>query len=229
MLHSGETAAYFGVLGSTLGGIYYGWTGHRRRMRGHAGPLLRLPAARRRLLPVLPRGVTRGRRRESVSSPVRAASGCTALFFGRAGAAANRSTSRAPSCPPARVASRAVPVVRQRGGRRLRRSGGRRVRPGGGHLGTSAASTSTTPTCAWPDVDLRAVPAAQTATLRAQLSFDTEPGYDNVIVEAHTVGQDNWTTLVETGGLTSPGGSGGVRRRLPARGATRSCCTTSPR
>ena len=38
-------------------------------------------------------------------------------------------------------------------------------------------------------VDLSGVPAAQTPTLRAQLSFDTEAGYDNVIVEAHTVGR----------------------------------------
>jgi hypothetical protein len=35
------------------------------------------------------------------------------------------------------------------------------------------------------------------------LSFDTEPGYDNVIVEAHTVGADDWTTLPELGGLSS--------------------------
>lgn len=28
LVHTGETAGYFGALGSTLGGIYYGWTGH---------------------------------------------------------------------------------------------------------------------------------------------------------------------------------------------------------
>ena len=39
--------------------------------------------------------------------------------------------------------------------------------------------------------------------LQAQLSFDTEPDYDHVIVEAHTVGSDDWTTLPEIGGLTS--------------------------
>jgi hypothetical protein len=47
------------------------------------------------------------------------------------------------------------------------------------------------------------VTASQTPQLQAKLSFDTEPGYDNVIVEAHTVGKDDWTTLPEAGGLTS--------------------------
>ena len=51
--------------------------------------------------------------------------------------------------------------------------------------------------------DLSGVAAAATPTLRAQLSFDTEAGYDHVIVEAHPVGSDDWTTLPETGGLTS--------------------------
>jgi hypothetical protein len=52
-------------------------------------------------------------------------------------------------------------------------------------------------------VDLTGVSAAQAPALQAQLSFDTEPGYDNVVVEAHTVGQDDWTTLPEAGGLTT--------------------------
>jgi hypothetical protein len=51
-------------------------------------------------------------------------------------------------------------------------------------------------------VDLTAVPAAETPQLGFAISFDTEPGFDNVIVEAHTVGQDNWTTLPESGGRT---------------------------
>ena len=52
-------------------------------------------------------------------------------------------------------------------------------------------------------IDLTGVTAGQTPQLQAKLSFDTEPGYDNVIVEAHTVGKDDWTTLPEAGGLTS--------------------------
>jgi Immune inhibitor A peptidase M6 len=52
-------------------------------------------------------------------------------------------------------------------------------------------------------VDLTGVAAADQPQLRAQLSFDTEEGYDNLIVEAHPVGSDDWTTLPEVGGLTT--------------------------
>ena len=44
--------------------------------------------------------------------------------------------------------------------------------------------------------------AAQVPTLQAQLNWSTETGYDHVIVEAHTVGQDNWTTLPDKNGRT---------------------------
>ncbi|MEU8609223.1 M14 family zinc carboxypeptidase [Actinoplanes sp. NPDC048791] len=49
-------------------------------------------------------------------------------------------------------------------------------------------------------VDLR---TAQDAHLRFKTSFDTDQGADFLIVEAHEVGTDNWTTLPDTGGLTS--------------------------
>ncbi|MGH8826055.1 MAG: M14 family zinc carboxypeptidase, partial [Jiangellaceae bacterium] len=45
--------------------------------------------------------------------------------------------------------------------------------------------------------------AATSAELQMQLSYLTEPGYDHVIVEAHTVGQDDWTTLPDLNGGTS--------------------------
>jgi hypothetical protein len=51
-------------------------------------------------------------------------------------------------------------------------------------------------------IDLTGVTAADKPTLRTQLLWDTEPGYDNVVVEAHTAGADDWTTLPETGGAT---------------------------
>ncbi|TMR33454.1 zinc carboxypeptidase [Nonomuraea zeae] len=54
-------------------------------------------------------------------------------------------------------------------------------------------------------INLGTVTAAQQPRLAFQLSFDTEPGYDNVIVEAHTVGQDNWTTLPDLNGGTDTG------------------------
>ena len=43
---------------------------------------------------------------------------------------------------------------------------------------------------------------ATTAQLRFALSINTEPSYDNVIVEAHSVGEDDWTTLPDLNGGT---------------------------
>ncbi len=40
------------------------------------------------------------------------------------------------------------------------------------------------------------------------MAWSTEPGYDNVIVEAHVVGSEDWTTL--------PDANGGTTKDLPA-------------
>jgi Zinc carboxypeptidase/Immune inhibitor A peptidase M6 len=47
------------------------------------------------------------------------------------------------------------------------------------------------------------VPANTPAQLQFQLSLNSETGYDHVIVEAHTPGQDNWTTLRDLNGGTT--------------------------
>ncbi len=52
-------------------------------------------------------------------------------------------------------------------------------------------------------IDLSSVTAAQAPALQAQLAYSTETGYDHVIVEAHTVGADDWTTLPDKNGGTS--------------------------
>ncbi|MGQ4386030.1 M14 family zinc carboxypeptidase [Streptomyces sp. SAS_270] len=52
-------------------------------------------------------------------------------------------------------------------------------------------------------IDLTGVAAADKPTLRSQLLWDTEPGYDHAILEIHTTGADDWTTLPEAGGATS--------------------------
>ena len=49
-------------------------------------------------------------------------------------------------------------------------------------------------------IDLTGKSAAE---LSFTASFDTEPGWDFLFVEAHTVGQDDWTTLPDAGGNTS--------------------------
>ncbi|WP_421106800.1 M14 family zinc carboxypeptidase [Streptomyces sp. NEAU-S77] len=52
-------------------------------------------------------------------------------------------------------------------------------------------------------VDLTGVSAEDEPSLTFRLSYDTEPGYDHVIAEAHTVGEDDWTTLPDAGGASS--------------------------
>ncbi|GAA3139387.1 M14 family metallopeptidase [Streptomyces rameus] len=51
-------------------------------------------------------------------------------------------------------------------------------------------------------IDLTGVGAADRPALSARLLWDTEPGYDHAVIEAHTVGTDDWTTLPEAGGAT---------------------------
>ncbi|EST22564.1 M14 family metallopeptidase [Streptomyces roseochromogenus] len=51
-------------------------------------------------------------------------------------------------------------------------------------------------------IDLTGVSATDKPTLSARLLWDTEPGYDHAVIEAHTVGADDWTTLPEAGGAT---------------------------
>ena len=51
-------------------------------------------------------------------------------------------------------------------------------------------------------IDLTGVAASDDPTLTFRFSYDTEPDWDFVFVEAHTVGQDDWTTLPEATGIT---------------------------
>ena len=52
-------------------------------------------------------------------------------------------------------------------------------------------------------IDLSAVTAAEAPTLEFQLSYVTELGYDHVIVEAAPAGTEEWTTLPDLNGGTS--------------------------
>jgi len=52
-------------------------------------------------------------------------------------------------------------------------------------------------------IDLTGVAAADNPTLDFRFSYDTEPAWDFVFVEAHPVGSDAWTTLPDANGHTS--------------------------
>ena len=51
-------------------------------------------------------------------------------------------------------------------------------------------------------IDLTGVTAADAPTLTFRFSYDTESAWDFVFVEAHTAGEDDWTTLPEQSGIT---------------------------
>ncbi|OIK04571.1 hypothetical protein BIV23_16090 [Streptomyces monashensis] len=44
---------------------------------------------------------------------------------------------------------------------------------------------------------------ADKPVLSARLLWDTEPGYDHAVIEAHTAGADDWTTPAEAGSATT--------------------------
>jgi hypothetical protein len=52
-------------------------------------------------------------------------------------------------------------------------------------------------------IDLTGLSPGDPASLSFRFSYDTEPAWDFAFVEAHTVGQDDWTTLPEASGITS--------------------------
>ncbi|OKK19079.1 peptidase M14 [Streptomyces sp. CB00455] len=52
-------------------------------------------------------------------------------------------------------------------------------------------------------IDLTQVTAADKPQLKLALNWNTEEGYDHAALEAHTAGGDDWTTLADTGGLSS--------------------------
>ncbi len=51
-------------------------------------------------------------------------------------------------------------------------------------------------------VDLTGVAAADKPQLKLALNWNTEPGYDHAVLEAHAVGAEDWTTLPDEGGLS---------------------------
>lgn len=80
------------------------------------------------------------------------------------------------------------------------------VNPYGPYEGASMAAATHTD-YAWNrltrTIDLTSVSAADKPALRTQLLWSTEEGYDHALLEAHTAGADDWTTLPEAGGATS--------------------------
>jgi hypothetical protein len=205
LLHAGETTGYFGVLGSDLGGIYYGLDGAPDQdcvvtVDFFSDCLLLADDFMQYYLGAFNRA---------------AGTGATAL----AGVAAPLAGTTTPLAgqpdnpidePGSFVATSTVLPVAQFPQFTSQVSG---VYSGGagpgpfepfegdwyaGSLHRNDAYQRLTRT-----VDLAGVSAGQNPALTFAVSYDTERGYDHVIVEARTAGGANWTTLPEAGGLTS--------------------------
>jgi hypothetical protein len=202
---TGETAAYHGVLGSAIGGIYYGLDGAPESdcvvtVDFFSDCLL--------LADDFAQYWLGANTRSTVDSP--------AGFEGFGGLAGESATFGGPAVTDNpldepgtfTVTSDVLPPDRfpqfasEAAGRYEGASGGP-FEPvegawyaGGVHVNDSYMRLTRT-------IDLSGVTAAQAPQLQAQLSFDTEEGYDHLIVEAHPVGSDDWTTLPDAGGLTS--------------------------
>ena len=116
----------------------------------------------------------------------------------------------------------AVPAVRQRCPRRVGRRRRRLVRAGRRQPVHVLAAGQPLLQAADPR---RSTCPAGGATLTFQTSYDLELDFDYMFVEAHTVGQDDWTTLPDANGHT-PGHRDQLHRRLDARTCTRSSTTT---
>ncbi len=209
LVHTGETATYYGTLGNALGGIYYGLNGDPTApcevTDDPFGDCLLLAddfaqyylgALQPRTPPTAPPG-------SPAPAPL---SGSTAA---RSAARRSRPTrSTRPASSPATstvLPAEEFPQFASSHGRALHRAPAGRFDPVEGELVRRRAPRRRLLHAADPrTVDLdRGDRGRRRPTLQAQLSYDTEEGYDNVIVEAHTVGQDDWTTLPEAGGLTS--------------------------
>ena len=200
----------------------------RRTASSTERPVLRLPAARRRLHPVLA-----GRVLAHAARRATGVIGTAAPLDGFEALVRRPGDGRQPDRRGRRVHRRRATCCRSTSSRSStswaspttptpcrpspsRASGRRRPR------------TSTTATCGSAGRSTSpGSTAADAPTFEAQISLDTEAGYDHVIVEARPVGTDDWTTLPDLNGGTSTDGAGRVRGRLLRRASTRSSSTTS--
>ena len=204
LVHTGETAQYYGILEGNIGGIYYGLNGDPTAdcvvvssldeclfladdfSQYYLGAYSRAPVAQ----PTSVLGTGR-------------LSGTTGTFGGPAVAdnpldEAGTFTPTSAVLPPdeyPQFASAASAAYQGIAGGAYDPAEGDWY-AGAIHVDDSYARLART-------VDLTGLAASAAPTLQMQLSYNTEPDYDHVILEAHTVGDDDWTTLPEVGGATS--------------------------
>ena len=205
LLQTGETASYYGALGSTLGGIYYGLNGAPDQecvvtSDPFSDCLLLADDFAQYYLGAFSRTPTDTPTR--VGGTARPFTGRSATFGGPAVADNPVNEAGSFSVTSAHLPPKQYPLFKSSP------SGyyvGGDTGPLEGRWYVGELHENDTYSRLARTVDLSAVPAASAPSLDFAINYDTEPGYDNVIIEAHTVGQQDWTTLPEKNGLSDSG------------------------
>ena len=204
LAYAGETAGYYGLVGSDYGGIYYGLNGHPAQECAvtadpRADCLLLADDFTQYWMGAYDRTAFTAEGLVGTADPL---DGFEALFGGpttvdnpsdEVGAFTPTST-RLPVAEFPQFESWATADYTGVTGRITAAEGVQAA--AAGHIDDSYQRLGRT-------FDLTGVSAAEIPTFAAQFAYDTEEGYDNVIVEAHTVGSENWTTLPDLNGHTS--------------------------
>jgi hypothetical protein len=208
LVHTGETAGYYGLLGSAVGGLYYGLDGaHTEDCVISSFPgffedcLFLADDFSQYYLGALDRTTFAGPESFAGAGDL---DGATGTFGGPAVAdnpldEAGVFTVTSDVLPPAQFPQ----FASESAGEYLGAGGVSPFEPVEGSFYVGALHADDSYMRLARTVDLTGVPAAQAPKLQFQLSFNTEPGYDSVIVEAHNPGQDNWTTLPDENGGTT--------------------------
>ena len=205
LLHAGETTNYFGFFGGPLGGIYYGLDGAPDEECVVTGDffadcLLLADDFAQYWLGVFSRAEVSGPDAVEVTSGPR-----PGTSFGLAGTPTNPID----EAGAFEVTSSVLPVGEfpQFASHELMEyagaDGADAFLPVEGDYYVGALHEDDSYARIGRTIDLTGVAAGEDPTLELSLSFDTEPSYDNVIVEVHPVGSDDWTTLPDENGQSS--------------------------
>jgi hypothetical protein len=203
LAHTGETTAYYGQLGTAIGGIYYGLDGAPEQdcvvtVDFFSDCLLLADDFTQYYLGAFTRSP-----RAAPESLVGTGEPITGTDTPLGGTASNPLNEAGTFLPTSAVLPREeFPQFRSFVSGRYEGGPPGNLETFEGDWFAAAAHADNSYMRLARTVDLTAVTAAQAPTLEFALSYDIEEGYDNVIVEAHPVGTDEWTTLPEAGGLS---------------------------
>jgi hypothetical protein len=208
LVHAGETAQYQGLegLGDAVGGLFYGLNGDPaaecvvRSMPGFFGDCLVLADDFRQyyLGAFTRRSLRDPKRVVGIGEPI---AGYEGDLGGPVVAADNPLDEAGVFRPTSEVLPAAqFPQFASRAAAQYPLERGSPFAPVEGERYAAALHADASYMRLSKTVDLTSASSAQ---LQFQLSLSSEPGYDHLIVEARTAGQEDWTTLPELNGATT--------------------------